>query len=52
MTTVTVTAIKIHNNFGRYLSMVMNENKIIATKNEKKSGGLYQDTVVLYFTDI
>ena len=51
-TTATATATEMQNNFGRYLSLVMEGTEIIVTKNGKEVGRfLPKDAAVSYLTD-
>ncbi len=51
-TTATATATEMQNNFGRYLSLVMDGVEIIVTKNGKEVGRfLPKDATVSYLTD-
>ena len=51
-TTATATATEMQNNFGRYLSLVMDGIEVIVTKNGKEVGRfLPRDTAVSYLTD-
>ena len=51
-TTVTATATEMQNNFGRYLSMVLDGIEIIVTKNGKEVGRLVpKGEAVSYLTD-
>lgn len=51
-TTATATATEMQNNFGRYLSMVMDGIEIIVTKNGKEVGRFMpKEAVVSYLTD-
>ena len=51
-TTVTATATEMQNNFGRYLSMVMDGIEVIVTKNGREVGRfLPKDATVSYLTD-
>ena len=51
-TTATATATEMQNNFGRYLSLVMDGIEIIVTKNGKEVGRfLPKDATVSYLTD-
>ena len=48
----TATATEMQNNFGRYLSIVMNGQEVIVTKNGKEVGRLIpRDAAVSYLTD-
>ena len=48
----TATATEMQNNFGRYLSIVMNGQEVIVTKNGKEVGRLIpRDAGVSYLTD-
>ena len=50
--TATATATEIQNNFGRYLSMVMDGIEVIVTKNGKEVGRfLPRESAVSYLTD-
>ena len=50
--TATATATEIQNNFGRYLSMVMDGIEVIVTKNGKEVGRfLPRASAVSYLTD-
>ena len=51
-TTATATATEMQNNFGRYLSLVMDGIEIIVTKNGREVGRfLPKDATVSYLTD-
>ena len=51
-TTVTATATEMQNNFGRYLSLVMDGIEVIVTKNGREVGRfLPKDATVSYLTD-
>ena len=51
-TTVTASATEMQNNFGRYLSMVMDGIEVIVTKNGREVGRfLPKDATVSYLTD-
>ena len=51
-TTATATATEMQNNFGRYLSLVMDGIEIIITKNGREVGRfLLKDATVSYLTD-
>ena len=51
-TTAIATATEIQNNFGRYLSLVMDGIEVIVTKNGKEVGRfLPKDAAVSYLTD-
>ncbi len=51
-TTTTATATEMQNNFGRYLSLVMDGVEVIVTKNGKEVGRfLPKDAAVSYLTD-
>ena len=51
-TTATATATEMQNNFGRYLSLVMDGVEIIVTKNGKEVGRfLPKDATLSYLTD-
>lgn len=51
-TTATATATEMQNNFGRYLSLVMDGIEIIVTKNGKEVGRfLPKEAAVSYLTD-
>lgn len=51
-TTATATATEMQNNFGRYLSLVMDGVEIIVTKNGREVGRfLPKDAAVSYLTD-
>ena len=51
-TTATATVTEMQNNFGRYLSLVMDGIEVIVTKNGKEVGRfLPRDTAVSYLTD-
>ena len=51
-TTATATATEMQNNFGRYLSMVMDGIEINVTKNGREVGRfLPKDATVSYLTD-
>ena len=48
----TATATEMQNNFGRYLSLVMDGKEVIVTKNGKEVGRLIpRKTTVSYLTD-
>ena len=50
--TATATATEMQNNFGRYLSMVMDGIEVIVTKNGREVGRfLPRDAAVSYLTD-
>ena len=50
--TTTATATEMQNNFGRYLSLVMDGIEVIVTKNGKEVGRfLPRDAAVSYLTD-
>lgn len=50
--TATATATEMQNNFGRYLSLVMDGIEVIVTKNGKEVGRfLPRDAAVSYLTD-
>lgn len=50
--TVTATAAEMQNNFGRYLSLVMDGIEVIVTKNGKEVGRfLPREAAVSYLTD-
>ena len=50
--TTTATATEMQNNFGRYLSLVMEGVEVIVTKNGKEVGRfLPKEAVVSYLTD-
>ena len=50
--TATITATEMQNNFGRYLSMVMDGIEVIITKNGKEVARvLPKDATVSYLTD-
>lgn len=50
--TVTATATEMQNNFGRYLSLVMDGIEVIVTKNGKEVGRfLPREAAVSYLTD-
>ena len=50
--TVTATATEMQNNFGRYLSLVMDGVEVIVTKNGREVGRfLPRDAAVSYLTD-
>ncbi len=50
--TATATATEMQNNFGRYLSLVMDGYEIIVTKNGREVGRfLPKDMAVSYLTD-
>lgn len=50
--TATATATEMQNNFGRYLSMVMDGIEVIVTKNGKEVGRfLPREAAVSYLTD-
>ena len=51
-TTATATATEMQNNFGRYLSLVMDGIEVIDTKNGREVGRfLPKDATVSYLTD-
>jgi len=51
-TTATATATEMQNNFGRYLSMVMDGIEVIVTKNGREVGRfLPKDATISYLTD-
>ena len=51
-TTATATATEMQNNFGRYLSLVMDGIEVIVTKNGREVGRfLPKDATVSYLTD-
>ena len=51
-TTATATATEMQNNFGRYLSLVMDGIEVIVTKNGRERGRfLPKDATVSYLTD-
>ncbi len=51
-TTATATATEMQNNFGRYLSLVMDGIEIIVTKNGKEVGRfLPKEAAISYLTD-
>ena len=51
-TTATATATEMQNNFGRYLSLVMDGIEVIVTKNGKEVGRfLPKDAAISYLTD-
>jgi len=51
-TTATTTATEMQNNFGRYLSLVMDGIEVIVTKNGREVGRfLPKDATVSYLTD-
>ena len=51
-TTATATATEMQNNFGKYLSLVMDGIEVIVTKNGKEVGRfLPKDATVSYLTD-
>lgn len=48
----TATATEMQNNFGRYLSMVMDGKEVIVTKNGKEVGRFVpKDMAISYLTD-
>ena len=50
--TVTATATEMQNNFGRYLSLVMDGVEVIVTKNGREVGRfLPRDAAVSYLTE-
>ena len=50
--TATATATEMQNNFGRYLSLVMDGTEVIVTKNGKEVGRfLPRESAVSYLTD-
>jgi len=50
--TITATATEMQNNFGRYLSLVMDGIEVIVTKNGREVGRfLPRDAAVSYLTD-
>ncbi len=52
MGVTTATATEMQNNFGRYLSMVMEGNQIIVTKNGREVGRFIpRDAAVSYLSD-
>ena len=52
VTTATATATEMQNNFGRYLSLVMDGIEVIVTKNGREVGRfLPKDATVSYLTD-
>ena len=52
MTIITATATQMQNNFGKYLSIVMEGNEVIVTKNGKEVGRLIpKSATVSYLTD-
>lgn len=52
MITATATATEMQNNFGRYLSLVMDGQEVIVTKNGKEVGRFIpRDAAVSYLTD-
>ena len=52
MSAVTATATEMQNNFGRYLSLVMDGNEIIVTKNGREVGRFIpKASTVSYLTD-
>ena len=51
-TTATATATEMQNNFGKYLSLVMDGIEVIVTKNGREVGRfLPKDATVSYLTD-
>lgn len=49
---ITATATEMHNNFGRYLNLVMSGQEIIVTKNGREVGRFIpKDATVSYLTD-
>lgn len=49
---ITATATAMHNNFGRYLNLVMSGQEIIVTKNGKEVGRFIpKEAAVSYLTD-
>ena len=51
-TTATATATEMQNNFGRYLSLVMDGIEVIVTKNGREVGRfLPKDATISYLTD-
>lgn len=52
MITATATATEMQNNFGRYLSLVMDGQEVIVTKNGREVGRFIpRDAAVSYLTD-
>ena len=52
MNSTTATATEMQNNFGKYLSLVMEGKEIIVTRNGKEVGRFVpKDAVVTYLTD-
>lgn len=52
ISTAIATSTEMQNNFGRYLSMVLNGNEIIVTKNGKEVGRFVpKDMAISYLTD-
>lgn len=52
MVTTTATATEMKNNFGRYLSLVMNGQEVIVTKNGREVGRFIpKDAAASYLTD-
>ena len=52
MITATATATEMHNNFGRYLNLVMSGQEVIVTKNGREVGRFIpKNAVVSYLTD-
>ena len=52
MISTTATATEMQNNFGKYLSLVMEGKEIIVTRNGKEVGRFVpKDAVVTYLTD-
>ncbi len=50
--TATVTATEMQNNFGRYLSMVMDGTEVVVTKNGREVGRFVpKEATVSYLTD-
>ncbi len=50
--TATVTATEMQNNFGRYLSLVMDGTEVIVTKNGREVGRFVpREATVSYLTD-
>lgn len=49
---ITATATEMQNNFGRYLTLIMNGQEIIITKNGREVGRFIpKDSVASYLTD-
>ena len=52
MSTTTATATQMQNNFGHYLSLVMNGQEVIVTRNGREIGRFIpKDAAVSYLTD-